>query len=182
MTESSVLVVEDEQGLADLYAAWMGEGYRVRTADSGETALDRIDGEVDAVLLDRRLPGLSGPEVLTAMRDRGFDVPVAIVSAVRADLDIIDMPCDMYLHKPIDRETLEGTVERLVALSGRDPREREALALSAKKETLDAVLPPERRQGSSAYANLVEELADIEDNTTSASDRSELRGLATHRG
>ncbi|TKX52052.1 response regulator, partial [Halorubrum sp. SS7] len=58
-----VLVVEDEPDLADLYAAWLGDEYRVRTAYGGREALDQLDetdDEVDAILLDRRMPGLSG--------------------------------------------------------------------------------------------------------------------------
>lgn len=58
-----VLVVEDEPDLADLYAAWLGDEYRVRTAYGGQEALDELDeadDEVDAILLDRRMPGFPG--------------------------------------------------------------------------------------------------------------------------
>ena len=51
-----VLVVEDEPDLADLYAAWLGDEYRVRTAYGGHEALDQldeVDDEVDAARFHR---------------------------------------------------------------------------------------------------------------------------------
>lgn len=165
MTRSSVLVVEDEQALAELYAVWLGDGYRVQTVESGEAALREINKDADAVLLDRQLPGISGPEVLTEMRNRGVDVPVAIVSSVRADLEIIGMQFDNYLHKPIDRETVTDTVEQLIALSEYDRNEREAFALAEKKATLDEILEPEERAESPAYTKLVEKLETAEGRT-----------------
>jgi len=103
-----VLVVEDEPDLADLYAAWLGDEYRVRTAYGGQEALDELDeadDEVDAILLDRRMPGLSGDEVLAAVRERGIDCRVAMVTAVEPDFDILKMGFDDYLVKPVTSDT-----------------------------------------------------------------------------
>ena len=110
-----VLVVEDEPDLADLYAAWLGDEYRVRTAYGGREALDELDeaDEVDAILLDRRMPGLSGDEVLTAVRDRGIDCRVAMVTAVEPDFDILEMGFDDYLVKPVSKDDLLGVVETM---------------------------------------------------------------------
>lgn len=61
---ATVLIVEDEQPLADLYAKFLESTYTVRTAYDGTEALDSMSHEVDVVLLDRRMSGLSGEEVL----------------------------------------------------------------------------------------------------------------------
>jgi len=59
-----------------------------------------IDETVDVVLLDRMMPGMSGQEVLAAIRERGLDCRVAMVTAVDADFDVIEMGFDEYLGKP----------------------------------------------------------------------------------
>ncbi len=81
-----VLVVEDEPDLADLYATWLRGEYRVRVAYGGREALEKLDDEVEVVLLDRRMPDLSGDEALKEIRERGFDCRVAMVTAVEPDL------------------------------------------------------------------------------------------------
>ena len=61
----SVLIVEDERELADLYGEWLEmAGCSVRTAHDGRAALEYLDSEVDVVLLDRRLPEIRGKQVL----------------------------------------------------------------------------------------------------------------------
>ena len=133
-----VLVVEDEPDLADLYAAWLGAEYDVRTAYGGEEALDKLDDTVDAVLLDRRMPGLSGDEVLVAVRDRGINCRVAMVTAVEPDFDIVAMGFDDYLVKPVTRESLAETVESLVRRNEYDSGVQELFALASKKAVLES--------------------------------------------
>ncbi|GAA0555344.1 HalX domain-containing protein [Halorubrum ejinorense] len=136
-----VLVVEDEPDLADLYAAWLGDEYRVRTAYGGHEALDQldeVDDEVDAILLDRRMPGLSGDEVLTAVRDRGIDCRVAMVTAVEPDFDILEMGFDDYLVKPVTSDTLRETVEGLLRRSEYDSEVQDLFSLTSKKAMLES--------------------------------------------
>ncbi|SFR44886.1 MULTISPECIES: HalX domain-containing protein [Halorubrum] len=136
-----VLVVEDEPDLADLYAAWLGDEYRVRTAYGGREALDQLDetdDEVDAILLDRRMPGLSGDEVLTAVRDRGIDCRVAMVTAVEPDFDILEMGFDDYLVKPVTSDTLRETVEGLLRRGEYDSEVQELFSLTSKKAMLES--------------------------------------------
>jgi CheY-like chemotaxis protein len=70
-----VLVVDDDEDLAETCEYWLEAGqYEARVANSGEEALKVVDETVDVVLLDRRMPTLSGDEVLAELRDRGFDM------------------------------------------------------------------------------------------------------------
>ncbi|ESP89177.1 response regulator transcription factor [Candidatus Halobonum tyrrellensis] len=133
-----VLVVEDEPDLADLYAAWLGGDYAVRTAYGGEEAIEELDESVDVVLLDRRMPGLSGDEVLVAVRDRGIDCRVAMVTAVEPDFDIVAMGFDDYLVKPVTREALADTVENLARRNEYDSGVQELYALASKKAVLES--------------------------------------------
>src|SRR5579864_1555839 len=79
---ASVLIVDDESAIRDsLRMILEYEGYRVEEAASGPAALARLaDRLPDAVLLDVKMPEMDGIEVLRAMRERGYEVPVLVVS------------------------------------------------------------------------------------------------------
>jgi DNA-binding NtrC family response regulator len=134
---ATVLVVDDERGLTDLYAAWLSGAYDVRTAYGGEEALRKMEG-VDAVVLDRRMPDLSGDAVLARIADRGPDPYVAMVTAVEPDFDIVAMGFDDYVVKPVAREQLRRTVEQLLALEECQETTRELFALAEKRAALEA--------------------------------------------
>ena len=56
MSNIHILVVEDEEPLADLFTAWLSDEYTVDTAYTGEEALELLNETLNVVLLDRRLP------------------------------------------------------------------------------------------------------------------------------
>ena len=66
--DATVLVVDDEEMVADAFSLLLERWYTVRTAHGGEEALSLVDGDVDVVLLDRRMPDRSGDEVLRDLR------------------------------------------------------------------------------------------------------------------
>jgi DNA-binding response OmpR family regulator len=166
MSEQSplVLVVEDEPGLADLYAAWLGDEYHVRTAYGGQEALeelDEVDDEVDAILLDRRMPGLSGDEVLAAVRERGIDCRVAMVTAVEPDFDILKMGFDDYLVKPVTSDTLRETVESLLRRGEYDTEMQELFALTSKKAMLETEKSATELDDNDEYRRLTDRIAEL---------------------
>jgi DNA-binding response OmpR family regulator len=168
-----VLVVEDESDLADLYAAWLQGSYRVRTAYGGHEALDNLDEEVDIILLDRRMPGLSGDEVLDAVRERGIDCQVAMVTAVEPDFDILSMGFDDYLVKPVSRDSLLETVESLGLRGEYDSGVQEMFALASKKALLEAEKTDSELEDSEEYQELearLEELREELDTTVGSID------------
>ena len=93
----TVLIVEDEKDLADVYAAYLPEKSGVPVVYGGEEAIDVIDDRFDAGLLDRRMPFVSGYEVLGSIEDTEVDCRMAMVAAVNPDFDIIDLRIDDYL-------------------------------------------------------------------------------------
>ena len=133
-----VLIAEDETDLADLYSTWLSEEYRVRTANGGAEALERLDEDVEVVLLDRRMPDISGDEVLEELRERGIDCRVVMVTAVEPDFDIVEMGFDDYLVKPVSRDALRETVSNLLLRSEYDSGVQKLFALSSKKALLEA--------------------------------------------
>ena len=168
-----VLVVEDEPDLADLYAAWLGDEYRVRTAYGGREALDQIDeadDAVDAILLDRRMPGLSGDEVLTAVRDRGIDCRVAMVTAVEPDFDILEMGFDDYLVKPVTSDTLRETVEGLLRRGEYDTEVQELFSLTSKKAMLESEKSASDLADNEEYQRLTDRIEELRERADESRD------------
>ncbi len=116
MTKATVLLVDDEPNLVRLYAEWVKGSYDVRTATSGAEALELID-DVEAALLDRRMPGMSGDELLDEIRDRGYDCPIAMVTAVDPDRDVVELPFDKYVTKPVEKADLLDALDGLLEIS-----------------------------------------------------------------
>ena len=158
----TVLLVDDEVNITELFSAWLEDTYDVRTANGGEEALDALDGGVDVVLLDRRMPGLSGDEVLDVIRQEGYDCRVAMVTAVEPDFDVVEMGFDDYLTKPINRDDLESVIESLLTRKEYDDRMQEYFALSSKKATLEAAKPSSELEANEEYQALEEEVQSLE--------------------
>ena len=155
----SALIVEDEPDLANLYAAWLEDEYDVETAYDGSEALDAIDATIDVVLLDRRMPGLSGDTVLDAIRDRSLDCRVAMVTAVEPDFDIIEMGFDDYLVKPVSKGELTEIIDQLLLRATYDEQLQEFFSLASKKALLDEQKTEPERRSSQEYAELEDRLA-----------------------
>ncbi|MFB6218344.1 MAG: response regulator [Halobacteriaceae archaeon] len=161
--DATVLVVEDEEALADTYARWLADRYAVEVVYTGEEAVERIDERVDVALLDRRLPGMSGGDVLDAIRDRGVDCRVAMLTAVDPDFDVFEMPFDDYVVKPVLQEELNGLVERLLRLSSYDEKAQESFALASKVSVLEESKSREELDGNSEYAAAKERLDAVDE-------------------
>ena len=124
-----ILVVDDEDHLAyGIKFNLEAEGYTVTTVGDGQAALERITTgtpPVDLVVLDLMLPGMSGYDVCAAIRGRGSDVPVVMLTARTLVEDRIrgfDAGTDVYLQKPFDLEELISIVRNLLARRGRGER------------------------------------------------------------
>jgi CheY-like chemotaxis protein len=152
---ATVLVVDDEATIREMYADMLGRFVDgVETAADGETALSLLDGTVDVVLLDRRMPGRSGDEVLKEIRARGHDCRVAMLTAVEPDEDIASMPFDTYLTKPVTVAELRGTIERLLALEDYESAMEERFRVAQKIGALEAAKTEAELVDSAAYADL----------------------------
>ena len=161
MTETAtVLVVEDERELADLFATWLASAYDVRTAYDVADALDRLDDDVDVVLLDRRLPEGTGDEVLESVREEGYDCRVAMVTAVDPDFDVLELGFDAYVVKPVEREELENLVERLLARSLYSDEVQEYFSLASRRATLETAKSQSELAGDERYECACEEMSE----------------------
>jgi DNA-binding response OmpR family regulator len=162
-TNETVLIVDDEPSITDLYALRLEGEYEVRTAYGGEEALEKVDEDVDVVLLDRRMPDLSGDEVLTAIQERGLDPGVAMVTAVDPDFDILELGFDAYVVKPVPEEKLKETVETLLRRSTYDSKLQELTSLMSKRAALKAEVTPDELEDNEEYRRLSERIETLRD-------------------
>jgi DNA-binding response OmpR family regulator len=137
---ATVLVVDDEQEVADVYVLRLRKKYETRVAYGGEEALSTLDGDVDVVLLDRRMPDVSGDEVLERIRERGDDCRVIILTAVDPGLDITEMPFDDYLCKPVEKADLVEAIDQQLELQRYDEQLSAYLEVTSKLALLESEL------------------------------------------
>jgi DNA-binding response OmpR family regulator len=161
-TEPRVLIVDDEAEVADVYALRLRDEYDTETAYGGEQALEAVDDAVDVVLLDRRMPKVSGDEVLSTIRDRGLDTRVVMITAVDPDFDIVDMHFDDYLCKPVQKEDLVAAIEQQLTAGRYDDRLTEYLEVTSKVALLEAEKTEAELADSEEVARLRDRAASIQ--------------------
>jgi DNA-binding NtrC family response regulator len=136
MANERILLVEDEKlirwSLANRLAK---EGYQVREADNGTDALRTVDEqEVDVVLLDYRLPGVDGLEVLRRLGQGHPELPVVMMTAystVESAIEAMKLGAFDYLNKPFEMDELLVTIQKALETTalkrelGRYRREQE---------------------------------------------------------
>jgi DNA-binding response OmpR family regulator len=141
---SRILVVEDELHLADgLRFNLEAEGYDTEVVDTGEKAMDRIalhDDPIDLVVLDVMLPGISGFEVTSRLRNERNYVPVLMLTARgRAD-DVVkgfEAGADDYLPKPFELSVLIARIGALLRRHGWGRTVPEAPGVAGEPATQD---------------------------------------------
>jgi DNA-binding response OmpR family regulator len=163
----TVLIVEDEQHLADLYTDYLSGQYYVQTAYSGEEGLELLSPDIDVVLLDRRMPVVSGNEVLAQIEERGLRCRVAMVTAVDPDFDIIEMRVDDYLVKPVTRDDLQEVVDRLYKIREYNERLQKLTSKKLKRNVLRVEKTERELEDSTRYQELQDEIATISSNVES---------------
>ncbi len=114
-----VLVVEDDPTVGRYVQRGLEEQrMQVDLVDDGSTGLERASTDIyDVIVLDLRLPGLSGVEVLRTLRDRGVSTPVLVLTAndvVESKVQVLRTGADDYVTKPFALEELLARVEALI--------------------------------------------------------------------
>ena len=119
---TSVLIVEDEESLAEPLAFLLKkEGFEVFMAPDGPTALDTFAAEdIDIILLDLMLPGMSGTEVCRQLRHTS-SVPVIMVTARDSEIDKVvglELGADDYVTKPYFARELIARIRAVLRRGG----------------------------------------------------------------
>jgi len=122
----------------------------------GRAAIEAVDEAVDVVLLDRRMPEPSGNEVLETIREQGYDCRVIMVTAIDPEFDIIEMPFDDYLCKPVDKATVLDAVETQLTAKQYDETVSDLFAAISKLTLLEAEKTDTELDESTEYQRLAE--------------------------
>ncbi|MDX9723749.1 MAG: sigma-54 dependent transcriptional regulator [Myxococcota bacterium] len=115
-----VLVVDDEEALRKILGRLLERnGFVVRCAENGEKALEEvISHPPDLILLDVRMPGISGLEVLERVREMDATLPVVLITAyadIHESVTAMKAGAFDYLPKPFDHETVLWVARRALA-------------------------------------------------------------------
>jgi two-component system, NtrC family, response regulator AtoC len=129
----TLLIVDDDEGMRDTLTAMMRREYRVLRAATGEFALQMMEKEdVDLVLLDVRLPGISGFEVLKIARENYPYIELIVISVIKeldAAIEAMRYGAYHYISKDFD---LEGVRKLVANASERQDLNRHVLRLTAE--------------------------------------------------
>ena len=148
---ASILIVEDEYAVArGIQYALQQEGYDITVARSGEEGLDTATRNApDLIVLDVRLPGMDGFEMLRRLRGAGNKAPVLFLTARDEEMDKViglELGADDYLTKPFGLRELMSRIKALLrraygdladAAGGRVIRHHELIELVRDYEALD---------------------------------------------
>ena len=129
----TILIVDDDEGMRDTLTAILKREYRILSASTGEAALPLLNREdVDLMLLDVRLPGISGFEVLRIVRENYTLVEVLMISAItdiETAVQAMKHGAYHYINKDFDYDQLRSLVRNA---SERQDLNRQVLTLSAQ--------------------------------------------------
>jgi DNA-binding response OmpR family regulator len=152
-TLPNALVVDDEKEVADAYVLRLRGTCNVEAVYDGEQALETLDSrDVDVVLLDRHMPGLSGDEVLSRLADRDYYGKVIMVTAIDPGFDVLDMPFDDYLCKPLERADVTTAVEQQCEILGYEML-GEYFSVESRRNVIEAQLPEGDLEDNTEYAD-----------------------------
>lgn len=120
-TNSKILLVDDDTALTELLGEYMSEaGFTIATAPGANEALKILDSQqVDLVVLDVMMPGMSGLELLPVIRGK-WSLPVIMLTGRGEDIDRIlglEMGADDYLAKPANPRELLARVRAVLRRS-----------------------------------------------------------------
>src|SRR6267154_978773 len=117
--QPSILVVDDEMGILDVLRILLkGEGFEVTTAQGGKAGLEALKaGAPDIVLTDIKMPGVSGTELLAAVREQDPETPVILMTAqasLQSAIQAVNQGAFYYIQKPFSNDDLVTICRRAV--------------------------------------------------------------------
>ncbi len=155
--QEKILIVDDERIVRESLFHWFEEeGYLVETAEDGETALRKIDKlKYDLILVDMKMPGISGLELLKKVKTIDKDIIVILITAFASVPTAITALKDGaydYVTKPVDPDELSHLVKKALEQKALK-NENESL-----KKSIDEIIKPDNLIGESLQMQKIYEL------------------------
>lgn len=137
-SEASILVIEDDDTIAELVNLHLQASYSVSVANSGTTGYQMAcDRDWSLILLDLRLPGKDGLEICRDLRAAGNNIPIIMLTSRSSELERVmglELGADDYLAKPFSLIELEARVK---AMLRRQSMERFAVTKEVSQKQLE---------------------------------------------
>jgi DNA-binding response OmpR family regulator len=124
---NTILVIDDDDNLRDTVGLMLEqEGYRPLLAADGKTGYDwAISAKPDLILVDLRLPGMSGIEISKQLRAAKVNTPIIVLSAVGQEVDkvlLLEIGADDYVVKPFGARELMARIRAVLRRASPDAR------------------------------------------------------------
>jgi len=137
----TVLIVDDEKNIRRTFQMVLrSEGFTVRTAESGEEALQDVEKHpADVVVLDVRLPGMGGIEVLTRLRERDPEQAVVMISGhgtIATAVEATRHGAFDFVEKPLSKERLLVALRNAIKLRTLDRQVKELSHRDARRHLM----------------------------------------------
>lgn len=111
-----ILIVDDELGIRHSFKKSLEKEFRVDTAENGNAAIQKVDAHCpDLVLMDIKMPGLSGIETLQKIRESHPDLPVVMMTAfgdTQKAIEAMKVGAFDYLLKPLQKDDLRRVIDK----------------------------------------------------------------------
>lgn len=126
MDAQTILIIDDDEGLLDSISVLLEkEGFRVLTAADGRAGYDMgMTMRPDLMIVDLRLPGMSGIEICRQIRASGSKTPLIVLSAVGDEIDkvlLLEIGADDYVVKPFGARELLARIRAVLRRSTPQP-------------------------------------------------------------
>jgi DNA-binding response OmpR family regulator len=172
MSEHCILVIEDQEDLAELYESSLRQaGYKVRNAFTGEEGIAEFQASgADVVLLDMTLPEMHGTEVLREIRNLNASVPVIVITA--EENEQLREQCERlgvqdYLAKPLNYDAMLTAIQLALETP---PEKAELITLRLSSSTIQQLTEIDSNL-ERAITRLIEERASEADKARAAEEQ-----------
>ena len=122
MTSRKIVIVDDEETIRKTFSLILSQQYRVSLAKDAAEALARFRGAgIDLMIIDYRLPDMTGIDLVAALRKNGYRGDVILISAFSdmIEPDILSrLSISHFFAKPLDLNALSRSIDYLLSLRG----------------------------------------------------------------
>ncbi len=148
---ATVLVLGADTRVNEMYSRWLAEQYTVRQVDDETVLAEQFDEDIDLVLFDQYLPG-ADPTIVHQLAPE--DCWTILLTDERPSFDVLSIPSDGVLCKPLVRSTLLDTVERYLSRDHQTNRQLEGLI--EKKRLFERIYDRQELEGNPQYTELTQ--------------------------
>lgn len=141
-----IFIIDDDPKIGELFANVLGrDGYNTKAFTRGNEAIEAMDegGLPDLILTDLMMPGISGIEVIEAVRERGHSLPIIVMTAhssVQTAVEAMRLGAFHYLQKPVNLEEMRALLSKALDLYSDREELREIKTKRKKKHSVKRII------------------------------------------